>query len=135
MCLCRLWSFSKRQLVLDKQLADDPLCVSLHPTGFMMLIGCVDRLRLYFVVRSVQGAVLRACWLLPCICLRTTCCLCMKYHHSLMRKGEKQCHSVQEALGVGWPPATKGVLSVASHQAAIMQGRGGAGGGVASQAL
>ena len=57
LCLCRLWSFSKRQLVLDKQLADDPLCVSLHPTGFMMLIGCVDRLRLYFVVRSVHGAV------------------------------------------------------------------------------
>jgi WD40 repeat protein len=46
----RLWDYSSRACLLVKQMADEPLCLSLHPSGDLIVIGFADRLALYHVL-------------------------------------------------------------------------------------
>ncbi|KAK9816472.1 hypothetical protein WJX72_000711 [[Myrmecia] bisecta] len=48
----RVVDYQRKTMVLQQTLTDDPLSVALHPSGFMLLIGYSDRLRLYYLVKG-----------------------------------------------------------------------------------
>ncbi|KAJ4459588.1 putative flagellar associated protein [Paratrimastix pyriformis] len=43
----RVWNYMDRLCELAKAMESPAECVSLHPSGFHLLVGCTDRLRLY----------------------------------------------------------------------------------------
>jgi len=49
-CTVRVWDYANRMCLLVKELADTPLCLSLHPSGDMVAVGFADKLRLYQVL-------------------------------------------------------------------------------------
>ncbi|GMH32503.1 hypothetical protein BSKO_00337 [Bryopsis sp. KO-2023] len=50
--LFTMWNYMTRECVLRKHLLDDPLSVSLHPSGVQVLIGMHNKLRLFLVLHN-----------------------------------------------------------------------------------
>ena len=48
---CRVYEVQAKALRFAKQLIDMPKCISIHPMGFMVLIGFAIELNLYYVLR------------------------------------------------------------------------------------
>eukprot|EP00002_Diphylleia_rotans_P028089 TRINITY_DN5662_c0_g1_i1.p1 TRINITY_DN5662_c0_g1~~TRINITY_DN5662_c0_g1_i1.p1 ORF type:complete len:989 (+),score=210.63 TRINITY_DN5662_c0_g1_i1:224-3190(+) len=46
----RIWNYLDKVCELSKTFEDEPFCVSFHPSGFHLLVGFSDRLRLYAIV-------------------------------------------------------------------------------------
>ena len=48
---CRIWNHRRQECVLKRQLTDDPVDLSLHCSGLMLLIAYSDRLQLLYILR------------------------------------------------------------------------------------
>ncbi|DBB08551.1 TPA: WD repeat-containing protein 49 [Trebouxia sp. C0006] len=48
----RIWNHRRQECVLKRQLTDDPVDLSLHCSGLMLLIAYSDRLQLLYILRS-----------------------------------------------------------------------------------
>jgi len=51
---CRIWNHRRQECVLKRQLTDDPVDLSLHCSGLMLLIAYSDRLQLLYILRYAQ---------------------------------------------------------------------------------
>ena len=51
---CRIWNHRRQECVLKRLLTDDPVDLSLHCSGLMLLIAYSDRLQLLYILRYAQ---------------------------------------------------------------------------------
>ena len=54
LCACRIWNHRRQECVLKRQLTDDPVDLSMHCSGLMLLIAYSDRLQLLYILRCVH---------------------------------------------------------------------------------
>ncbi len=62
----RVWDYVRRTCIVTKQLVDEPLCCSLHPGGFLLLLGTHEKLRLLYILKVNSQ--------FPVLCGRCTQC-------------------------------------------------------------
>lgn len=46
----RVWNFQERTLELVKSFAEEAYSIAMHPTGYILLVGFADKLRLLTVL-------------------------------------------------------------------------------------
>jgi hypothetical protein len=51
----RVWDFGRNQVLLQQQQLEEVTAVALHPSGFFMLLGFLDRLSLLYVTRCTPA--------------------------------------------------------------------------------
>eukprot|EP00658_Telonema_sp_P-2_P026662 TRINITY_DN20788_c0_g1_i2.p1 TRINITY_DN20788_c0_g1~~TRINITY_DN20788_c0_g1_i2.p1 ORF type:complete len:447 (-),score=119.84 TRINITY_DN20788_c0_g1_i2:5-1345(-) len=70
----RLWDYEESALLISKEFPEDSLSVSLHPSGFFLLVGFSDKLRLMTVLmedlKSIRELAIKNCR--ACTCLLYT---------------------------------------------------------------
>eukprot|EP00899_Mesostigma_viride_P019230 jgi/Mesvir1/27308/Mv07136-RA.1 len=49
-CTVRVWNYHTASCLLRKQMSDPVFSVSIHPSGFYVMVGCTDKLRLFHVL-------------------------------------------------------------------------------------
>lgn len=61
----RLWNYNDRTCELTKQFAEEPHSIAMHPSGYMILVGFADKLRLMTVlmddIRTIKEVGIKAC--------------------------------------------------------------------------
>lgn len=57
----RVWDWSRHTNVLTNGMGEQLLCCALHPSGFMCLIGMLDKLRMYYIIKVGESSV--------CVCI------------------------------------------------------------------
>ncbi len=71
----RVWDYYRKASIVCKQLLEEPLCCSLHPSGFMLLVGSMDKLRMFYILQACCSHI-KLCSLIkhrsPCFCAVST---------------------------------------------------------------
>ena len=51
----RVWNYERRTVELVQKFSDEPLSLALHPSGFHVVVGFMDKLRYLNIITSGDG--------------------------------------------------------------------------------